>query len=84
MSAIALEPGDHAYGAIGGTQELRQAIADHINRLYRQGKASQYTADNVSVAAAGRLVLSRIFAALGEGRLGRPLPCARFSHARGA
>lgn len=74
ISAIALEPGDHAYGPIGGSQAARQAVADHYNRLYRQGKKSQYTADNVSIAAGGRLVLSRIFAALGEGRLGYQIP----------
>ena len=74
VSTISLDPGDHAYGPIGGTTAARQAVADHYNRLYRQGKRSQYTADNVSVAAGGRLVLSRVFAALGEGRLGYQIP----------
>jgi aspartate/methionine/tyrosine aminotransferase len=35
---IKIEPGDHAYGPVGGTEELRQAVADHYNRLYRQAK----------------------------------------------
>jgi aspartate/methionine/tyrosine aminotransferase len=73
-SEIKLEPGDHAYGPIGGTQELRQAVADHYNRLYRQGKQSKYTADNVSIASGGRLMLSRLFAALGEVNLGYQVP----------
>jgi aspartate/methionine/tyrosine aminotransferase len=72
--AIEMEPGDHAYGPIGGTTELREAIAAHVNRLYRQGMASQYTADNVSVACGGRLMLSRFFAAMGDGRLGYQIP----------
>ncbi len=73
-SAIKMEPGDHAYGPIGGTEELRTAIAAHYNRLFRRGKSSQYTADNVSVASGGRLMLTRIFAALGNGNLGYQIP----------
>ena len=66
---------DCAYGPIGGTQALREAIAAHYNRLYRQGMASQYTAANVSVASGGRLVLSRLFAALRKGaRVGYKVP----------
>src|SRR5215470_9319252 len=60
-----VEPGDHAYGPVEGTRELREAIARHYNRLYRVGKRSQYTAENVSVASGGRLVLARLFSALG-------------------
>jgi aspartate/methionine/tyrosine aminotransferase len=71
---ILIEPGDHAYGPIGGTQELRQAVAEHYNRLYRQDKKSKYTADHVSIAAGGRLMLSRLFAALGEVNLGYQVP----------
>ncbi len=74
ISQIEMQPGDHAYGPIDGSVELRGAIAAHYNRLYRRGKNSQYTADNVSVAAGGRLVLSRVFAALGDGRLGYQIP----------
>lgn len=74
LDHIALAPTDHAYGPINGTPELRAAIAAHYNRLYRRGKPSQYTAENVSVAAGGRLMLSRIFAALGEGAVGYQVP----------
>jgi aspartate/methionine/tyrosine aminotransferase len=69
-----VEPEDHAYGPVEGTLELREAIARHVNRLYRAGKRSQYTADNVTVACGGRLVLSRLFAALGSVRLGYQVP----------
>lgn len=71
---IELEPEDHAYGPLGGTPELRAAIAAHYNRLFRAGKRSQYTAANVCVAQGGRLALTRIFAALGEGQVGYQLP----------
>jgi len=73
-SRLELAPHDHAYGPINGTPELRAAIAAHYNRLYRRGQASQYTADNVSVAAGGRLALSRIFAALRPGAVGYQVP----------
>ncbi len=58
-SEIKMEPGDHAYGPVSGTQELRQAVADHYNRLYRQGKTSKYTA-NVTIASGGRLLCSSL------------------------
>jgi hypothetical protein len=74
VSHIALAPGDHAYGPIGGTRELRQLIAAHYNRLYRQGRASKYTAEHVSVACGGRLMLSRVFAALSDLNLGYQVP----------
>ncbi len=73
-ATIDLEPEDHAYGPIGGTPDLRAAIAHHYNRLYRQGRPSLYTAENVSVAAGGRLALTRAFQALGDGRLGYQVP----------
>ncbi len=71
---VALQPGDHAYGPLGGTDELRQLIAEHYNRLYRQGKSSKYTRDNVSVASGGRLALTRVVAALADGALGYQVP----------
>ena len=74
LSSLQMEPGDHAYGPIDGSFELRSAIAAHYNRLFRAGRKSKYSAANVSVAAGGRLVLTRIFAALGEGRLGYQIP----------
>ncbi|MCZ6598990.1 MAG: pyridoxal phosphate-dependent aminotransferase [Planctomycetota bacterium] len=74
IRSIAIEPGDQAYGPVNGNDALREAVAAHYNRLYRQGKASQYTAANVSIACGGRLMLARIFAALGEGNLGYMVP----------
>jgi len=74
IKTFTVEPTDHQYGPLNGTQELREAIAHHYNSLFRKDKASQYTADNVSVAMGGRLVLSRVFATLGKTRLGYQVP----------
>jgi len=74
ISSLAMQPGDHAYGPVDGMTELRTAVAEHYNRLYRQGKQSRYKAENVGVASGGRLVLTRAFAALGDGALGYQVP----------
>ena len=74
ISSFPVEPADHAYGPVNGIGELRDAIAQHYNRLYRRGKRSQYSAENVTVACGGRLVLSRLFAALAGVRLGHQVP----------
>ncbi len=74
IKTVSIEPGDHAYGPLEGTPELRAAIAAHYNRLFRQGKRSQYTADNVAVAQGGRLALTRAMAALDRGRVGYQRP----------
>jgi aspartate/methionine/tyrosine aminotransferase len=74
INSFAIEPDDDRYGPVNGTIELRNAIAKHYNRLYRKDKISKYTANNVSVAMGGRLALSRIFAILGNVRLGFKIP----------
>lgn len=70
FSNLTIDLADHAYGPVEGLPELRQAVADHYNRLFRKGKASQYKIENVAVAAGGRLALSRIGATLDRTRLG--------------
>ncbi len=74
IDAVSMRPEDHAYGPLGGTHELRAAVAAHYNRLYRRGKRSQYGPDNVCVASGGRLALTRAFAALGPVNVGYQLP----------
>jgi aspartate/methionine/tyrosine aminotransferase len=69
-----IEIGDNAYGPLNGTPALREAIAQHYNRLYRKNKSSQYSAENVSVAMGGRLVLTQICTMLGNIRLGYKNP----------
>jgi len=74
ITSVEMEPEDAAYGPLEGTLELRTVIAHHYNRLFRQGKESQYTAANISVASGGRLALTRAVAALGHVRVGYPTP----------
>jgi len=70
VSSINLAPTDHAYGPVEGMLELRERVAAHYNRLYRVGKRSQYSAENVAISSGGRLALSRAAAALDIIRLG--------------
>ena len=74
LAQVEIRPEDHAYGPLGGTQELREAVAAHYNRLFRKGRKSKYTAANVCVASGGRLALTRAFAALGPVNVGYQLP----------
>ena len=71
---IEMQPGDMPTAPSGGPRSLRQAIADHYNRLYREKRASKYGPDNVSVGAGGRLLLSRVFACLAAGKVGYQVP----------
>src|SRR5215475_8350967 len=66
ITAISLDPDDHAYGPVNGVHEMREAVANHYNRLYRRGRATQYAAENVSITAGGRIALNRAVAALGD------------------
>jgi aspartate/methionine/tyrosine aminotransferase len=74
VSSVEIRPEDHAYGPLGGTEEMRRRVAAHYNRLYRKGKRSKYTAANVCVASGGRLALTRAMAALGAVNVGYQLP----------
>jgi aspartate/methionine/tyrosine aminotransferase len=65
---------DNRHGPLNGTEVLRTAIASYYNRLYRAGKSSQYTSENVSVVMGGRLALTRIFSIVGTVRLGYKVP----------
>jgi hypothetical protein len=46
--------------------ELRAAVANLYNHTYRQGKASQYTYENVCIVPGGRAGLSRVAAVIGD------------------
>jgi N-succinyldiaminopimelate aminotransferase len=71
---ISITDDDHEYAPVPGVWELREAVADHYNRRYRKGMASQYTAENVCICSGGRTALTRIAAALGDIHLGHFLP----------
>jgi len=74
LSEVAITPADQEYAPVQGVPELRAAVAALYNQLYRHGKESQYTADNVCICGGGRMSLTRTVAALGEINLGHFLP----------
>ena len=73
-SAVPIAPDDQEYAPVAGLWELREAIADLYNRLYRRGMPSRYSAENVSVSGGGRTALTRAAASLGQINLGHFLP----------
>lgn len=68
-----MEENSH-YGPVNGDWELRSAIANYYNTMFRKGKKSQYTAENVAVVGGGRLALTRLCSAMGPINLGHFLP----------
>jgi len=74
VEQITINPRFQEYGPIPGETDLRQKVADLYNTLYRRGKASQYTYENVSIAGGGRAALTRLAAALGNINMGHFLP----------
>lgn len=65
---------DLEYAPVAGLPQLRAAVADMYNRLFRKGKRSQYTPENVAISAGGRVALTRAAAALGSIHTGHFLP----------
>ncbi len=74
IHTVAIDVDDQEYAPVAGLNELRAAIADLYNRLFRQDKASKYGPENVSVSGGGRASLTRAAAALGHIHLGHFLP----------
>ncbi len=71
---VAIDPNDHEYAPVPGLWDLRAAVADLYNRLYRRGLPSQYSAENVAISGGGRAALTRAVASLGNVNLGHFLP----------
>lgn len=74
LSALEFSTGDHEYAPIDGLPELKQAVADLYNQRYRQGKKSQYTKENVSIAPGGRAAITRLISTVGRTNVGHFLP----------
>ncbi|HEY54485.1 MAG TPA: pyridoxal phosphate-dependent aminotransferase [Caldilineae bacterium] len=74
VKQISIDPQSQEYGPITGEIALRQKVADLYNILFRQGKSSLYTWENVSIAGGGRVALTRLAAALGNINMGHFLP----------
>ena len=71
---LTFEEDQYEYAPVGGLPALREKVASLYNRLYRQGKQSQYTADNVAISGGGRAALARIAASLGSINMGHFIP----------
>ncbi|KAF8136533.1 pyridoxal phosphate-dependent transferase [Boletus edulis] len=54
------------YAPTTGVKALREAVANLYNHTYRQGKASQYTYENVCIVPGGRSGLSRVAAVVSD------------------
>jgi hypothetical protein len=65
---------DQDYAPVPGIWELRRAVAELYNHLYRRDKRSRYTERNVCICGGGRASLTRAVAALGQVNLGHFLP----------
>ncbi len=74
VQGVTIDPRDRDYAPVGGIMDLRAAVADMYNRIYRRGMKSQYTADNVSICGGGRAALTRAAASLARVNLGHFLP----------
>jgi aspartate/methionine/tyrosine aminotransferase len=62
------------YGPTAGIKPLRAAVANLYNAHHRQGKASQYSWENVCIVPGGRAGLIRIAAVLNNAYLGFFIP----------
>jgi aspartate/methionine/tyrosine aminotransferase len=74
VTHIDVHEGDLDYAPVAGVWELREAVADLYNRLFRRGMKSQYSAENVAIAGGGRVAVMRACAAIAPIHLGHFLP----------
>ena len=74
LTTASLDAASSEYAPVPGTPDLREAVAALYNHRYRRGMKSQYSADNVAIAAGGRAALTRLAASLGGVHLGHVLP----------
>ncbi len=74
IERLQLTSRDHTYAPVGGLLELRRRVAAFYNHFYRQGKRSQYTEENVSIAPGGRAAMARVVASLAPLNLGHLIP----------
>ncbi|HEY9842794.1 MAG TPA: pyridoxal phosphate-dependent aminotransferase [Candidatus Obscuribacterales bacterium] len=74
ITQVDLDTFTQEYTPVPGLKALRQRVADFYNAVYRQGKASQYSWENVCISGGGRQGLTRVAAALGEINVGHFIP----------
>lgn len=64
----------YEYASTTGTKELRKAVANLYNEIYRKNKPSKYTEENVCIVPGGRAGLSRLASVMGDVNVGYFLP----------
>lgn len=74
LRSIPIEEADLDYAPVAGLWELREAVADMVNRTHRKGMKSQYSAENVAIQGGGRVAVMRACAAVAPIHLGHFLP----------
>ncbi|MEZ4406837.1 MAG: pyridoxal phosphate-dependent aminotransferase [Polyangiales bacterium] len=74
VEGLTISLDDQEYAPVPGLWELRESVAAMYNELYRRGRGSKYSAENVSISGGGRVSLARAAAALGTINLGHFLP----------
>jgi aspartate/methionine/tyrosine aminotransferase len=74
VSQIDVQESDLDYAPVPGVPELRAAVADLYNRLFRRGMKSKYSPENVAIAGGGRVAVMRACAAIAPIHLGHFLP----------
>lgn len=74
ITHLDLNPLTQEYAPVPGRKDLRQQVADFYNTIYRQGKTSQYSWENVCISGGGRQGLTRIAASLGPINIGHFIP----------
>lgn len=64
----------YEYAPASGISELKEAVANLYNEIYRSQKDSKYTKENVCICPGGRAGLTRVAAAIGDVNVGYFLP----------
>ncbi|RKP09687.1 pyridoxal phosphate-dependent transferase [Thamnocephalis sphaerospora] len=62
------------YAPVAGATELRKAVANLYNEVYRRDKESKYTYENVCIVPGGRAGITRVASAIGNVNVGYFLP----------
>ncbi|MEZ4325615.1 MAG: pyridoxal phosphate-dependent aminotransferase [Polyangiales bacterium] len=74
VTSVPVGADDLDYAPVPGIPELRAAVANLYNELFRKGKASQYGPENVAICGGGRVSIMRACAAIAPVHLGHFLP----------
>ncbi|MFW5925169.1 MAG: pyridoxal phosphate-dependent aminotransferase [Myxococcota bacterium] len=74
IESVPIHEHDLDYAPVPGIPELREAVAGLYNDLFRRGKRSKYSADNVAICGGGRVSIMRTCATIAPIHLGHFLP----------